>query len=197
MGKTTLFLLLLLFAGSARAGELLRWRAALTGGMLSEKHFAGVSNPGVAAAGAELGRAFGNILEFGYSFAYAGLVQKQRLTAVQTGYNVTFNILFADFLQDTTVHGFYAGPQLGIVSRSLRRSGQNAGLNSLAYGVRAGFNHPVGSGLFSLGFQVQYLSVGDAKVTITENSVNTTYRAPKTGFAKYLLLVNYKFGPAS
>lgn len=193
MLKKTLFLLVLCcFAGSARAEEALRWRAALTGGMVSEKHFAGVENPNVAVAGGEIGRAFMNSLEFGYSFAYAGLVQKQTLTAAQTGYDVTFHILFANVLLDTTARGFYAGPQLGIVGRTLRKGGQNVGLNSVAFGARAGYNYPI-SGFFSAGFQAQFLSVGDAKATVIENSVNTTYRAPKTSFAKYLLLLSYKF----
>lgn len=190
--KTLFFLALCALAGPARAGETLRWRAALAGGMVSEKHFAGVSDPGVIAAGGEIGRAFMDSMEFGYSFAYAGIVQKQKITAAQTGYDVMFHILFADFLQDTTMHGFYAGPQLGIVSRSLRRAGQNAGLNSVAFGARGGYNYPL-NGFFSLGAQAQYLSVGSAEVTVTEHSVNTTYRAPKTSFARYQLLLSYKF----
>jgi hypothetical protein len=190
--KTLFFLVLCSVPAAARAEETLRWRAALTGGAVSEKHLAGVSNPGVTAAGGEIGRAFMDSMEFGYSFAYAGLVQKEKLTAAQTGYDVMFHVLFADFLQDTTMHGFYAGPQLGIVSRSLRKVGQNAGLNSMAIGARAGYNCPL-SALFSAGLQVQYLYVGDAKATVMENSVNTTYRAPATSFAKYLLLLNYKF----
>lgn len=193
MPKVTLFFLALCaFAVSAGAAETLRWRAALTGGMVSEKHFAGVSNPGVFVAGGEIGRAFMNFMEFGYSFSYAGIVRKDVLTAEQTGYNATFHILFANLLLDSTNKGFYAGPQLGVVSRSLRGVSSGTGLNSAAFGARAGYNCPL-SGVFSLGLQVQYLSVGAAKNIVMVNNVNTTFRAPKTSFAKYLFLANYKF----
>lgn len=193
MLKRPLFLLVLFaFAGAARAEEPLRWRAAILAGRASEKPAAGVDNPGVKIAGAEIGRAFMNFLEFGYSFSYAGIVQKQELTASRTGYDVTFHLLFADFLADTTARGFYAGPELGIVNRSLRKVGQNVSLNALALGARAGYNYPL-SARFSLGLQGQYLIVGDAKDTVTENNVNTTFRARNTGYAKGLLLLSCKF----
>ncbi len=193
MIRTALFLLALcVLAVPARAEEALRWRAALAGGRVSEKHFAGVSNPGVAVVGGEIGRAFMNFMEFGYAFSYAGIVRTDDLTAVQTGYDVTFHSLFADFLFDRTDRGFYAGPQLGIVSRSLRGAASGASLNSASFGARAGYNQPLG-GAFSAGLQAQYLFVGAAKNTVTVNSVNNTYSAPRTSFAKYLLLLNYKF----
>ena len=192
MLERPLFLLVLFFfAGAARAEETLRWRAAILAGRASEKPAAGVTNPGVKIGGVELGRAFMDFMEFGYSFSYAGIVQKQELTAARTGYDVTFHIIFADFLLDTTARGFYAGPELGIVSRSLRKAGQNVSLNALALGARAGYNYPLNA-RFSLGLQAQYLTVGDAKNTVTENNISTTYRASNTGYAKGLLLLSCK-----
>jgi hypothetical protein len=193
MFKKPLFLLaFFLLAGAAHAQEKLRWRAALTGGGLSQRDVAGVTTGNVAVIGGEIGRALMDSLEVGYSFSYAGIISKYSLTGANVGYDATFHMLFLNVLQDRTDKGFYIGPQAGLLDRALRRPGQNVALNSGAIGARAGYNYLVMDRL-SAGAQVQYLSVGSAETTVEENGANVTYKAPKTSFLKYLLMVSFKF----
>jgi len=179
-------------AAQVRAQETAKWRVGANYGIMNEKKFAYTKTDEGAPAGLEVARKLGEKFELGFSYAYAAVDYEITILSYKFGFYDHFFMLFGNYRMDTLVKGLYIGPQLGFVSRSLRKDGDNIGLDAVALGARAGYDYFLTERL-SVGAQAQYVSVGKAEKTVTDDNAEVTYSAAATNFMQYLLSVNYRF----
>lgn len=183
---------ILLQVSPARAQEAAKWRLGVNYGILSEEAIAFTKTTEGPAAGFEVARKLGDAFELGLSYTYAEVKYKSTLLPAQLGFDDHFFLLFGNFSLDKVLKGLYAGPQAGFVSRSLRKENDNIGFDSLSFGARAGYDYFFTDRL-SAGAQVQFVSVGDAEKTVTDNNAQVTYTLDDTSFTTFLFSVNYRF----
>lgn len=183
---------ILLQVSQVRAQEAPKWRLGFNYGVLSEEAISFTKTDEGPAAGFEVARKFGDAFELGLSYTYAEVKYKSTLLPIELGFDDHFFLLFGNFSLDKVLKGLYAGPQAGFVSRSLRKENDNIGFDSLSFGARAGYNYSFTDRL-SAGAQVQFVSVGEAEKTLTDDNVRTTYTLNDTSFITGLFSVNYRF----
>lgn len=183
---------ILLQVSQAGAQEAAKWRLGVNYGVLNEKAIAFTKTDEGPAYGFEVARKFGAGFELGLSYTYAEVKYKSTLLPVELGFDDHFFLLFGNFSLDKVIKGLYAGPQAGFVSRSLRKENDNLGFDALSFGARAGYDYFITPSL-SAGAQVQFVSVGDAEKTVTDNNVKVTYSLDDTSFTTFLFSVNYRF----
>ena len=186
-----LLCVLMLQASQALARDA-KWRLGLNYGVLSEKKIAYIKTDEGAPVGFEAARKLGDKFELGLSYTYAEVKYKSTLLPVELGFDDNFIMLFGNFNLDGLLKGLYAGPQLGLVSRTLRKENDNIGLEALGFGARAGYEYFI-TGELSVGAQAQFVSVGEAEKTVTDDNVKVNYSLDDTSFMTYLLSVNYRF----
>ena len=183
---------LLALASQAGAEEAPKWRLGVNYGILSEEKIPYTKIDEGAPAGLEIARKLGENFGLGLSYTRAEVKYESTLLPVTLGFDQHFFLLFGNFHLDGLLKGLYAGPQVGFVSRVLRKENDNIGFDSLSIGARAGYDYFITKGL-SVGAQLQFVSVGEAEKTVTDDNVKVTYTLDDTSFMTYLLSVNYRF----
>ncbi|HBA59805.1 MAG TPA: hypothetical protein DCZ92_03090 [Elusimicrobia bacterium] len=175
---------------AAAAAQGTDWRTALNFGVLSEKKQDGVTTKPGMPAGFEAARALGDRLELGLAYTYAEVNYETALG--DTSFFNHFIQVFAAYKLDSLVKGLYAGPQIGFVSRSWDKSGENLGFDCLSAGARAGYDRFFTERL-SLGVQVQFVYAGGEEKTIKNNNSSVTYSVNDTHYTLGLLTLGYRF----
>lgn len=194
MKKTWIFIAVLLpvLAGALNASEA-AWSAAAGGGFMTEQKHSGVSNNEEALLGLELTRQMNKRIDLAFGFSYYDSQKEySRTPGVKYGYHNYFFTICGIYKPYGRLKGFYGGPQLAWVTRTLISDPDNVDMGSAGYGLRAGYEHALG-GHFRAGIQGNYLKAGSAENTVTSGSTRVTYKVPETSYTGALLSVKYSF----